>query len=163
MYEITNGGLVKNFIGVTIKVLLFFLLISLHLNSEEMKKHPGWAIVASVVLPGGGQFYAENYARGLFFSTLQVTLLSLTLYEKIQERDYKKMYDESQDKDIWDEYNRHRSRVRNLLWWDAGIWFLSCADAFTDAHFYGFDEDVGLTMQLSRNTGTPLIGIAFKF
>lgn len=148
---------------VVLIVFALFLLISVHLNSDEMKKHPGWAIIASALLPGGGQFYAENYARGIFFSTLQISLISLTLYEKIQERDYKKLYDENHDKDTWDKFNKHRSRVRNLLWWDAGIWFLSCADAFTDAHFYGFNERVDFSIHFKKNTGTSQVGITLRF
>ena len=148
---------------VVLIVFALFLLISVHLNSEEMKKHPGWAIIASVILPGGGQFYAENYARGIFFSSLQLSLLSLTIYEKVQEMDYKKLYDENQEKDTWDKYNKHRSRVRNLLWWDAGIWFLSCADAFTDAHFYGFNETEGMQLHLNKRQDGLQIGVRLRF
>jgi len=145
--------------------LLLVLLVfnSLRLHSEEMKKHPGWAIIASVVLPGGGQFYAENYARGLFFSTLQISLISLTVYEKVQERDYWNLYEEDKKQETLDKFNKHKGRVRNLLWWDAGIWFLSCADAFADAHFFGFNEDVGLSVKFNEETETPQIGVSFRF
>ena len=71
---------------VVIGFLFLLLLVCIYRNaySDEMKKHPGWAIIATVVLPGGGQFYAENYGRGIFFSTLQISLLTLTVYEKVQ-------------------------------------------------------------------------------
>jgi len=156
----------KKHTGLPFVIVIFFvslLLISVRLQGDEIKKHPGWAIVASAVLPGGGQFYAENCARGLFFSTVQISLISLTVYEKVQERDYWSLYEENKEQGTWDEYNKHRGRVRNLLWWDAGIWFLSCADAFTDAHFYGFNEDIGLSMGFSKETETPNIGVIFKF
>ncbi len=144
-------------------LMLVVLLLSVQLHGSELKKRPGWAIVTSVVLPGGGQFYAENYARGLFFSTLQIGLLSMTVYEKVQERDYKKQYDEDGSSATWDEYNKHRSRVRNLLWWDAGIWFFSCADAFTDAHFYGFGEEERFSLLLDKKREGILIGMTLRF
>lgn len=143
--------------------LLLLLLPGVLLYGNGLEKRPGWAIVTSVVLPGGGQFYAENYARGIFFSTLQIGLLSMTVYEKVQERDWKKQYDEDGSGDTWDEYNKHRSRVRNLLWWDAGIWFLSCADAFTDAHFYGFGEEERVSLLLDRRREGVVVGMTVTF
>lgn len=150
---------------VIVGILFLSLLVctSRHSFSEEMKRHPGWAIIATALLPGGGQFYAENYGRGIFFSTLQISLLTLTVYEKVQETDYKKMYDESPSEDIWDQYNKHKSRVRNLLWWDAGIWFLACADAFADAHFYGFGEEEKVSFDFQKKQESIHIGFTFKF
>lgn len=145
---------------VLLLILLFFT--SIRSYGDEMKKHPGWAIVATALVPGGGQFYAENYARGIFYSTIQISLISMTVYEKVQERDYWDMYKEDNKKDTWDEYNKHKSRVRNLLWWDAGIWFLSCADAFTDAHFYGFNEKVDISVRMKKNNGAQ-VGLVYKF
>jgi hypothetical protein len=144
-------------------VILAVLLLTGHLQGDELKKRPGWAIVSSVVLPGGGQFYAENYARGIFFSTLQIGLLSMTVYEKVQERDYKKLYDEDHSGTMWDEYNKHKGRVRNLLWWDAGIWFLACADAFTDAHFYGFGEEERASFLLYKEREGIGVRMTLKF
>jgi hypothetical protein len=127
-----------------IKVLFTIALLLAcagHMQGDELKRHPGWAIIATAVIPGGGQFYAENYARGFFFGTLQMALLSMTAYEKVQEMDYKRLYDENGEKETWDQYNKHKSRVRNLMWWDVGIWFFACADAFADAHFFEFEEE----------------------
>lgn len=87
----------------------------------------------------------------------------MTVYEKVQERDFKKRYDEDGSTDTWDEYNKHRSRVRNLLWWDAGIWFLSCADAFTDAHFYGFGEEGRVSLLLNKKQERMVVGMTFRF
>jgi len=142
--------------------LLFFLGV-IPLKGEEMKKHPGWAIIATAVLPGGGQFYVENYARGLFFSTLQISLASMTVYEKMQERDYWHLYEQDKEQTTWAKYNKHKSRVKNLLWWDTGIWFFACADAFTDAHFYGFNEDVGVSVGFNQNRKTPNVEVIFRF
>ena len=149
------------------KVIVFLLLLmftmSTSANARELKKHPGWAIVATAILPGGGQFYAENYARGIFFAILQISLTSMTVYEKIQAMDYQYLYNQNGNQESWIQYNKHKGRVKNLLWWDAGIWFLSCADAFTDAHFYEFNEDVGISMGLSKKTGIPQVEIKIKF
>ncbi len=141
---------------------LFFLSV-MPIRSEEIKKHPGWAIIATAVLPGGGQFYADNYARGLFFSAVQISLVSMTIYEKMQERDYFALYNEDKEEATRERYNKHKSRVKNLLWWDAGIWFFACADAFADAHFYGFNEDVGVSVGMGKKTGTTQVGVVFEF
>jgi hypothetical protein len=150
-------------VTIGILFLLFLICTSMNSQSEEMQRHPGWAIIATAVLPGGGQFYAENYGRGIFFSSLQISLLTLTVYEKVQETDYKKLYDENPSKDIWDQYNKHKSRVRNLLWWDAGIWFLACADAFADAHFYKFGEEEKVSLDLETKEESIHVGFTVKF
>ncbi len=144
-------------------LIVLILLFAVGIDGEEMKKHPGWAIIATALLPGGGQFYAENYARGLFFSALQMSLLTMTIYEKIQEKDYKSLWEKNQEQAMWDEYNKHRGRVRNLLWWDTGIWFLACADAFTDAHFYGFGDEDGLSFQFNNRQDRIQVGINIRF
>lgn len=87
------------------------------------KKSPITAAALSV-LPGGGQFYTENYLKGAFFAVIQTSLLILTIKENNPDKRY------------------------NLLWWDALAWTLSMADAYVSAHFYKFKEESKIGIQI---------------
>ena len=124
------------------------------LNHSDMKKSPTWAMISSALLPGGGQFYTENYKKGLLFALAQGTLSGMTLYEHIQtgeaERaliDHIKVYGDSLPPaeiprriSLQGQYNHHFDRRRTLLFIDVGVWILAVADAYISAHFYKFDE-----------------------
>ncbi len=118
------------------------------------KKSPTWAMISSALLPGGGQFYTENYKKGLLFALAQGTLSGMTLYEHIQtgeaERalvDHIKVYGDSLPPaeiprriSLQGQYDHHFDRRRTLLFIDVGVWILAVADAYISAHFYKFDE-----------------------
>lgn len=79
------------------------------------KKSPIIATALSV-LPGGGQFYTENYLKGALFAAVQTSLLVLTIKENNPDKRY------------------------DLLWWDVIAWALSMGDAYISAHFYKFKK-----------------------
>ncbi len=110
-------------------------------SAEGPAKSPFWAVFASTVIPGGGQFYCENYSRGAVFCCAQATLTAMTLYEHVLTGESWKRYLASGDAADYGDYAHHFDRRNDLLWWDAGIWVLSAADAFVDAHMHGFGKE----------------------
>lgn len=113
--------------------LIIFLIL---LSNSPGEKSPTKALLLSI-LPGGGQFYTENYIKGAIFSALQTGLAIATVREDIlmrrAQREGNKLY-----------YDYHLSRRYDLLWWDGAIWALSMTDAYVSAHFYKFNEDIGI-------------------
>jgi len=101
-------------------------------RNEASKKSPTAAIFLSI-LPGGGQFYTENYLKGAIFALTQTTLLGFTVHEHLQAERAKR------DKD-WENYEYHSDKRYDLLWWDGIVWTLGMADAYISAHFYKFKE-----------------------
>jgi hypothetical protein len=132
------------------------LLPSLGLCVEEQRKSPFLAVVASAALPGGGQFYCENYVRGAVFCCAQTALTAMTLYEHVLTEEALRRYRASGDEEDYDEYSRRFDRRNDLLWWDAGILLLSAADAFVDAHMHGFGKKGAVKVGLLENEGVGL-------
>ena len=127
------------------------------MTAGNLEKSPTWAMISSALLPGGGQFYTENYLKGLFFALTQGTLSGMTLYEHIKTREGWRRFEQSGLLEDYDNYSRHFDRRRNLLFIDTGVWILAVADAYISAHFYKFDE---LSFSLSPK---PTLSAVFRF
>lgn len=104
----------------------------------EQAKSPFQAMVASAILPGGGQFYSENYLRGAVFCAAQATVAAMFLYEHALTEEARRRYKLTRDLDDYGDYAHHFDRRFDLLWWGAGVWAFSMADAFVDAHMFKF-------------------------
>jgi hypothetical protein len=109
-------------------------------SSKSMRKSPTWAMISSAFLPGGGQFYTENYKKGVLFALSQGTLIGMTLYEHIKTEESWDKFEISGDITDFNNYSNHYDRRRTLLFIDTGVWILSIADAYISAHFYDFDR-----------------------
>ncbi len=109
-------------------------------GDEETAPSAGWAMVASILLPGGGQFYTDNPWRGLVFGVAQSFVLSLMLYEHAQAEEQWIEFRRTGDLRVYDDYYYHAERRNELLWWMGGVWALAIADAYVDAHLWGFDD-----------------------
>ncbi|OYD13685.1 hypothetical protein CH333_10445 [candidate division WOR-3 bacterium JGI_Cruoil_03_44_89] len=114
------------------------LLIPVLLFGEG--KSPTKAMLLSL-LPGGGQFYNEEYIKGILFATVQTVCLGSTLREHIYAMDAKR---EGRQAD----YNFHIEKRYDWLWWSFGAWAFSMGDAYVGAHFYNFHEKVGIELEV---------------
>lgn len=103
----------------------------------------------SLIVPGGGQFYTENYLKGILIGGTQATLEYLAIRDHLRALDYQAKGDTL-------NYFHYRDSRNNLLWWTASVMVFSLADAYVSAHMYHFkaDERLNLIISLSR------IGIA---
>jgi len=96
------------------------------LLSDNPVKSPVGAVLRSAVLPGWGQFYNEQYLKGVFVFSLNAGLLATVFY-----------YD-SRWEDTMNENYRDR---RNLFTWFFGAaYLLTLLDAYIDAYLFGFKE-----------------------
>ena len=118
--------------------LTFVITISINLYPD---KSPATAMISSIILPGGGQYYTGRTTRGVFFSILQGSLLSSTLYSHYKYKYYSAQFEQT-------GYYNDSVRARgfydlrnNLLWWDAIVIAVSVADAYVGAKMYGFYEE----------------------
>jgi len=119
-------------------LLILLLLPSLVLAGE--RKSPGRALLLST-LPGGGQFYNGEYVKGVLFSVAQTVCLLFTVREHIYATRAKREGREG-------DYNYHIKNRSDWLWWSSGMWALSMVDAYIGAHFYSFEEDVGIEIEI---------------
>ncbi len=122
------------------KRLLFLapLLVSLALEGGE--KSPFRALVFSL-LPGGGQFYNGEYIKGAVFSITQTLCLGFAIREHIYAEESKRNGED-------ENYTYHIEKRKDWLWWYFSVQALSMTDAYVSAHFYKFDEDVGIELNV---------------
>lgn len=111
------------------------LLGVLLFTAPREQKSASLAVLLSAVFPGGGQFYTENYLKGLAIGSAQVSLAYLTLREH---------YGVQEGGDPA-EGGAHRARRNRWLWWTAGVWIFGMADAYTSAHMWRFREEQSLS------------------
>ena len=98
---------------------------------NKFYKSPGKAILLSTLLPGGGQYYTENYLKGALMTTAWGTLGYLAIREHLQARAAIRDSNEN-------SYYQHRDQRNLWLWWTAAVWVFSVADAYVSSHMYKF-------------------------
>ena len=96
------------------------------------EKSPRKALLLSI-LPGGGQFYTQNYLKGAVFCAVQTTLAGATIYEYILANRAKKEGDDF-------SYKYFSDWLKNFYWMNGIVWTISMADAYVSAHFYKFKQ-----------------------
>jgi hypothetical protein len=102
---------------------------------EFKQKNPAVALSLSL-LPGGGQFYTENYLKGVIFAGVQSFFGGGAGYLHFKAEEERKKKGES-----WEYYSEWYSAQRtNYLWWSALTWAIAMSDAYVSAHFYKFKE-----------------------
>lgn len=130
-------------------------------GAEEGAKSPFRAILASAILPGGGQFYSENYLRGAFFCAAQAAVGGMILYEHVLTEEAHRRYESTGNLEDYGDYAHHFDRRYDLLWWGAGIWFFSMADAFVDAHMYRFGSKKRVKLGLAEQGAGLQVSLFF--
>ncbi len=115
-----------------IAVTVFPGVISAQLVKEEKKPHrsPLLSVCFSAALPGGGQLYTQQYLKAAVFAG------GLGYLGYCYNREDQAAIGNL----VQDDYNYHDQRRRKYKWWFIGIWTLSLADAYVDAHMFKFDE-----------------------
>lgn len=103
------------------------------------EKSPPYALLSSLLIPGGGQFYCENTVKGIFFWLAQTFLLSAAILEHRRAEDYHLRYLQTQNPEDYNEYLNHAGRRADFIWIGGICYAISAADAYVSAHFYGFE------------------------
>lgn len=89
-----------------------------------LAKSPRKAMLLSLCIPGGGQFYNEAYVKGIIIGSAEVALGYLS----------------------YQSHKENNEEKRNVyLFWFASLVAYSVADAWIDAHMYGFDKESKIT------------------
>lgn len=124
-HSFTNPGFVKNSVRDSTK------------NTKIKTKSPRSAMIRSLVFPGLGQIYNEQYIKAGIVLAGQSVLIGLRFY-------YNNKANESIDP-MDREFYKDR---RNLTYWLMGATvLLSMLDAYIDAHLYDFDTGPELALR----------------
>lgn len=124
-------------------------------------KSPTIALLSSLVLPGLGQVYVQQYWKAPLFFGGAVVLYYYTFKHHSDFLDYSKQYDEiakvnPQDPKLYYlKIKRENSRDNRdiSIFFLAGVYGLSMLDAYVDAHLFSFNvsENIALTVRPDFN------------
>ncbi|KQC14798.1 MAG: hypothetical protein APR63_13395 [Desulfuromonas sp. SDB] len=122
------------------KIIVIITILIIFNNLTASEKSARTAMLASLLIPGGGQFYTGRTTRGLIISVIQGTLLTSTIYSHFKYRYYDQRYDLTANPDDSLRARGFYDMRNDLLWWDALVITISVADAYVGAKMYGFYE-----------------------
>ena len=117
------------------------------LLSDEPLKSPIGAVLRSAVLPGWGQFYNEQYVKGVFAFTLNGSLLALIIYNQNR-------YEETGDRS-------YKNKSQDLSWLLGISYLLTLVDAYVNAYLYKFNDAINIASFHDKNLG-QLVQINLK-
>ncbi|MDO9578228.1 MAG: DUF5683 domain-containing protein [Candidatus Cloacimonadales bacterium] len=109
-------------------------------------KIPFKAAALSFFIPGGGQFYNENYLKSAAVFALEGSLIALAAYHYSESERY---YDKSKDslsytydqrRKYYGQYVNYYEKRQSDFWWLGTVIFLSTIDAYVDAHLFDYDD-----------------------
>ena len=126
-----------------------------------MKKSPWGAVLLSAVLPGLGQIYNESYIKAPIIWGIEGALLAAWIFNNDRYKKNGDLYIQTEDtrlkpqyRDIRDFYRDQRDLVTIYM---SLVYLLNLVDAYVDAHLFDF------TVKEDFYTGTPMLGVKFKF
>jgi len=133
-----------------------------------LTKSPTTAMFASLIFPGLGQIYVENYWRAVAFTGGAVFLWYSVISEhKIYKDEQKKLYS-FEDKNS-DEYRATKIHIENVInnrdrnaLYLIGVYTLAIIDAYAGAHLYDFSVEQNVNFSFAPNL-LPTGNIYWKF
>lgn len=115
---------------------------------DKYYKSPFLATLLSTAIPGGGQFYTQNYWKAILIAGTEGTLAYFAIQDHL---------------DYEDTHNTtYRNRRNNLLWWLATVKVLSMADAYVSANMFKFKEQMQLSINYDLTDNKVQIGLLTK-
>lgn len=99
------------------------------------------ALILSATIPSGGQFYTENYFKGLIFLGTESYLFYNTIDFYLSYRENKRLFQETGIDSFRLKKDIAEDNLYEFIWWDAVVYMISLIDAYIDAELYNFDID----------------------
>lgn len=127
-------------------------------NTNILKKTPSGAIWRSLVFPGWGQVYVEQYWKAPIFAAASGTLVYFIFHYNSLYSDWADKYDnlkkEQPESQYLDYYKSKREYYRDnrdmSAFYLLGVYILCTVDAYVGAHLYDFNVN-DLTFNISPN------------
>jgi len=104
-------------------------------------KSPKIALTLSAVIPGAGQFYTENYLKGIIVFSAETYLMFNTINFYSDYRENRRLFRETGIDSFRIKRDIAEDNLYEFIWWDAFVYMLSLLDAYIDAELYNFEMD----------------------
>jgi hypothetical protein len=145
-------------ISVSLFLVLLFSLVYSQTQPDTIKKpvkkHDKYfkssslATLLSAAIPGGGQFYTENYWKGILIAGTEGALAYFAIKDHLSYEDTHNI--------------RYQNRRNNLFWWLATVKVLSMADAYVSANMYKFKDQMKLSVNYNIKEDKITVGVLTK-
>ncbi len=123
---------------------------------SRKKKNPKKAMFLSLLIPGAGQCYNQEYSKCGMIIMGQIGLIGNAVMRNTAARYYQEIGKESLA-----EFN---TRKRNThLWYLAGFYFYNIFDAFVDAYLWDFDTGHSIQLELRDHFFSLQLKCPFRF
>jgi hypothetical protein len=116
-------------------------------KKDKYYKSSTLATLLSATIPGGGQFYTQNYWKGILIAGTEGTLTYFAINDHLHYEDTHNI--------------NYRNRRNNLLWWLVTVKIISMADAYVSANMYKFKDQMNLSFGYDINQKQITLGINF--
>jgi hypothetical protein len=126
-----------------ILLIAFAALMFTGLAAFDTGRQPTKAAVLSLAVPGGGQYYNNQYVKCAVFGGAELFLIGRLVYDTNRQNHYYDLAKNSISMDYVDyvrKYNHYFARSQSDRWWLGTVVFLSVMDAYVDAHLYNFEQ-----------------------
>lgn len=127
-------------------------------EKEPKKKNPRTAMLLSAFIPAGGQLYNQSLWKAPFIAGGEITLGYFTVKEHLAMQEARQDTSLTQD-EREDLVNSHMDRRNTFGFFTLAVIAFSMADAYVDAHMFGFKKAQTLTLTLPEQG----IGLAVRY
>ena len=107
---------------------------------EEPERNATNAMLFSMLIPGGGQFYNKKYIKSAIEFASESILIIFTLHYHIKMNNAYEKYEQTLKQEDYNKYSNLYEKRQSMFWWLSALKFLSVIDSFVDAKLYNFDE-----------------------
>lgn len=124
------------------KFLIIFILFGFsQVYGFEFQKKPMRSAFYSLIIPGGGQYYNENYWKFGGVVAIEGYFIARTIYHQLEANTHYDKYKKSLLQSDYQNYLYYYYEVRNDYWWLGATVVLSMIDAYVDAHLFNYDKN----------------------
>ena len=151
------------------------IMVNQPVDSEKfvMQKSPTGAVIRSLVIPGWGQFYVEQYWKTPLILGVSAYLIYTFIDYNSDYNRYSDLYDEEyakpeeeQSASVLTNYRAYRDSYHNLRdetgLYILGVYVISAVDAYVGAHLFDFNVDDDVAVYLLPDPFTKGVSLNFR-
>ena len=144
----------------------------LQLNNDSTTKirkpWPTGALLLSIAIPGGGQFYNRKYIKSFAYGGTEIYLVKYVYWrwKQMDEhwRNFKNADDDLTKAQQFALFEKKRDSRNTHIWLTALVVFVSMFDAYVDAHLADFNQtDKAFDAYIKPENDTVQLYLVYKF
>ncbi len=132
------------------------------------KPWPTGALLLSVAIPGGGQFYNRKYLKSLLYGGTEIYLIKYVSWRWKQMDEHWRNFRNTDDSVIKAQqfalFEKRRDSRNAHIWLTALVVFVSMFDAYVDAHLADFNQtDKAFNAYIAPENDRVQLNLVYRF